>query len=101
MFTLNVPEEMLEKIHSMLEDEDEDTCISLREYKVGAGWHAKVVLGLGMEEYDEDDDEIKYLEIDNIKFMADEDFLVKYGRSFDLSFNENREVVLKALGAEG
>ena len=54
-----------------------------------------------MEEYDEDDDEIKYLEIDNIKFMADEDFLVKYGRNFDLSFNENKEVVLKALGAEG
>ena len=37
MFTLNVPEEMLEKIHTMLEDEDDDTCINLREYKVGAG----------------------------------------------------------------
>lgn len=54
-----------------------------------------------MEEYDEDDDEIEYLEIDNIKFMADEDFLVKYGRKFDLSFSDKREVVLKALDAEG
>lgn len=52
-----------------------------------------------MEEYDEDDDELEYLEIDDIKFMADEDFLVKYGRKFELSFGENKEVVLKALEA--
>lgn len=37
MFELTVPEEMLEKIHNMLEDEDDDTCINLREYKVGSG----------------------------------------------------------------
>ena len=37
MFTLTVPEDMLERIHTMLEDEDEDTCITLREYKVGGG----------------------------------------------------------------
>ena len=37
MFTLNVNDEMLEKLRSMLEDEDEDTCVRLREYKVGGG----------------------------------------------------------------
>ena len=37
MFTVTVNEEMLAKLRSMLEDEDEDTCIRLREYKVGGG----------------------------------------------------------------
>lgn len=37
MFTLTVPDEMLEKLRSMLEDEDDDTCVRLREYKVGGG----------------------------------------------------------------
>jgi len=37
MFTLTVPDEMLEKLRTMLEDEDDDTCVRLREYKVGGG----------------------------------------------------------------
>ena len=37
MFTETIGEEMLEKLRSMLEDEDEDTCVRLREYKVGGG----------------------------------------------------------------
>ena len=37
MFTLTVPDEMLEKLQTMLEDEDEGTCVRLREYKVGGG----------------------------------------------------------------
>ncbi|MCG8529735.1 MAG: hypothetical protein MI749_03615 [Desulfovibrionales bacterium] len=57
------------------------------------------MLGLGMEEFDEDDDEVEYLEIDDIKFMAEEDFLLKYGRAFDLSFSDKKEVVLKPLEA--
>ena len=52
-----------------------------------------------MEEFDEDDDEVEYLEIDDIKFMAEEDFLLKYGRAFDLSFSDKKEVVLKPLEA--
>ena len=37
MFKVSVGDEMLEKLRSMLEDEDEGTCIRLREYRVGAG----------------------------------------------------------------
>ena len=37
MFTVNVTEEILEKLRAMLEDEDEGTCVCLREYKVGGG----------------------------------------------------------------
>ena len=36
MFTVTVDESMLEKLRGMLED-DEGTCVRLREYKVGGG----------------------------------------------------------------
>ena len=37
MFSVSVHKELLEKLRSMLEDEEEETCIRLREYKVGGG----------------------------------------------------------------
>lgn len=37
MFTLTITDEMLAKLHTMLEDEDDDICVRLREYKVGGG----------------------------------------------------------------
>ena len=37
MFKVSIDDEMLEKLRSMLEDEDDETCIRLREYKVGSG----------------------------------------------------------------
>ena len=55
------------------------------------------MLGLGMEEMDEDED--KKIEIDGVPFIASEDFLLKYGKDYDLSFNEEKQVVLTALEA--
>jgi iron-sulfur cluster insertion protein len=37
MFTLETTDEILEKLREMLADEDEGTCVRLREYKVGGG----------------------------------------------------------------
>ena len=37
MFSVSVDKDMLEKLRGMLEDEDEGTCVRLREYKVGGG----------------------------------------------------------------
>ena len=37
MFNVTIDGEMLDKLRSLLEDEDEETCIRLREYKVGSG----------------------------------------------------------------
>ena len=85
MFTVTIGDEMLEKLRAMLEDEDEDTCVRLREYK-------------GMDEMDEDEDE-KIL-IDDVPFIADNDFLTKYGKAYELSFNEDKQVVLTALEAQ-
>lgn len=37
MFSVTVDKDMLEKLRGMLEDENEGTCVRLREYKVGGG----------------------------------------------------------------
>lgn len=37
MFSVVINEAMLQKLRDMLQDEDEGTCIRLREYKVGGG----------------------------------------------------------------
>ena len=37
VFKVAIDGEMLDKLRSMLEDEDDETCIRLREYKVGSG----------------------------------------------------------------
>ena len=48
-----------------------------------------------MDEMDEDEDE--KIEVEGIPFIADESFLLKYGKTYDLSFNEDKQVVLTAL----
>lgn len=37
MFTVVINEAMLQKLKAMLQDEEEGTCVRLREYKVGGG----------------------------------------------------------------
>ena len=50
-----------------------------------------------MYEMVEDEDE-KIL-IEHVPFIADNDFLTKYGKAYELSFNEEKQVVLTALNA--
>ena len=52
-----------------------------------------------MDEMDEDEDE--KIVVEDVPFIADNDFLMKYGKAFELSFNEDRQVVLTALNALG
>ncbi|MDD2967717.1 MAG: hypothetical protein PHN64_09635 [Desulfovibrionaceae bacterium] len=54
------------------------------------------MLGLGIDEMDEDEDE--QISIKNIPFIAEKDFLMKYGTAFELTMNEHKEVVLTPLG---
>lgn len=96
MFTLNVPEEMLEKLRSMREEEED--FIRLREYKLGGGCSSKFILGLGIDEFDEDEDE--KIDVQGVPFIAEKDFLLKHGHSFELSFNQNKEVLLNVTESD-
>lgn len=97
MFSVSIPEAMLEKLRTMLETEDEGTCVRLREYKHGSGCSSKVILGLGMDELEEEQD--VQVDVSGVPFIADKDFLVKYGTSFTLAFNDNGEVLLHTVDA--
>lgn len=47
-----------------------------------------------MEEQDMDED--VRVDVEDVPFIAEKDFLVKYGTVFTLSFNDNNEVLLFA-----
>lgn len=51
-----------------------------------------------MEEMDEDEDE-KIL-VDDVPFIADNDFLTKYGKAYELGFNDEKQVEVRALDSD-
>ena len=94
MFTVIIDDAMLQKLCTMLEEEDEGTCVRLREYKVGGGCHSKITLGLGMDAPDAEEDE--QTQVHGVPFVAEKDFLLKHGNAFSLSFSEDKGVVVTA-----
>ena len=98
MFKVTIDENMLARLREMLEDEDDGYCIRLREYKLGGGCRTRIILGLGTDELNEDEDE--QIELDSVPFIADADFLLRYGREFAVSFNEEGQMVVEALAAQ-
>ena len=98
MFAVTVNEELLDKFRSMLEDEDEGTCVRLREYTLGGGCRSRIILGLALEEKDEDEDES--VTVEDVTFIADSDFLLRYGRTFALGFNDEKQVEVRALDSD-
>lgn len=97
MFTVKIDDELLGKLREMLEDEDDDSIVRVREYKLGGGCRTRIILGLAIEELDEDEDE--KIEIDGVPFAAEADFLLRYGREFSVALEDGRMVV-QALAAE-
>ncbi len=93
MFSVSFDDDMFNKIKNLLEDEDDGTGIRLKEYKVGSACKTKFVLGIGMDEPDEDEDETMI--IDGVLFLAEKSFLERYGNSFRIYLNENKNVSLK------
>ena len=98
MFKVTVDETMLAKLREMIEDEGDDACVRVREYKLGGGCRTRIILGLAIEEMDEDEDE--KVEIEGVPFIADADFLLRYGREFKAAFNEEGMMVVEALAAD-
>lgn len=55
------------------------------------------MLGLGMDEADEEEDE--QISVNEVPFIASRDFLLKYGKNFDLHPDDAGQVILAALDA--
>lgn len=97
MFTVKIDDELLAKLREMLEDEDDDSVVRVREYKLGGGCRTRIILGLAIADLDEDEDET--IEIDGVTFAAEADFLLRYGREFAVKVEDGRMVV-DALAAD-
>ena len=93
MFKVTVEENVLARLREMLEDED--SCVRVREYKLGVACRTRIILGLGIEEMDEDEDEKTV--VAGLPFIAETDFLLRYGRSFAVTFNESGQIEVTAL----
>lgn len=50
------------------------------------------MLGLGMDEADEEEDE--QISVNEVPFIASRDFLLKYGKNFDLHLDDAGQVIL-------
>ena len=57
-----------------------------------------MTLGLGLDEMDEDEDE--KIIVDGVPVLAGQDFLMKYGSSYEISRNAENKVILTPLEAE-
>ena len=97
MFTVKINDDLLANLREMLEDEDEGTVVRVREYKLGGGCRTRIILGLAIEELDEEEDET--IEMQGVTFAAESDFLLRYGREFAVALEDGRMVV-EALAAD-
>jgi iron-sulfur cluster insertion protein len=90
MFSIELTSEALDKLRNMLRDND--SCVRLREFKVGCSCSAKIELNLGLDEMNEDEDE--KLMLGDVPFIAEKDFLEKYGTQFQITMNETGDFAL-------
>ena len=96
MFKITIEENVLARLREMLEDED--SCVRVREYQLGGGCRTRIILGLGIDECDEDEDE--KIMVADVPFIADADFLLRYGREFSVCFNAEGQIAVEALAAQ-
>ena len=47
-----------------------------------------------------DEDEDEKVVVEDVPFIADKDFLTKYGKAYELSFNDEKQVEVKALDSD-
>lgn len=87
MFTVKVSAEIVEKLKILLSEEGGDVRVRLRTYTIGQGWHAKTVLGPSIDEINDMDDVA--VDTQGIPFIASEEFLERFGNTFEVVFEED------------
>lgn len=95
MFTVSVNDEMLAKIEKMLKEEDAGSCVRLREYTIGCACSCQILMGLSIDKFDENEDEKTI--VGGVPFIADKNFLMKHGKSYELGMGENKQVVVSPV----
>ena len=90
---ITLTDEAAERLRALLENEDEDACIRIRETKIGAACKAKIVLVLSVDEREDEDVE---KEVNTLPFVINSDLVDQYGAEFSVSLDEKQTPVVVA-----
>jgi Fe-S cluster assembly iron-binding protein IscA len=81
------------KLRTLLSEEEENSCIRIRETKVGTACKSRLELRLS---FDERDDEDMEGEAESLPFIINQDLAEQYGTNFSVSLDEHGMPVVAA-----
>lgn len=82
---LQISKDAEDRLRSLLL-EDDMPCVRIRNYTLGCGWNTSIILGVSLDEMNEDDD-IK-VEVNGITYIAEEAILGTHGKFFSIFIND-------------
>ena len=94
MLNISLTDEAAARLREILNQENEEACIRVREAKIGSACKSRIVLMLSIDERDDDDVEG---EAESLPFVISKDLADQYGGSFSVSLDEHRMPVVAAL----
>lgn len=84
--------EIVEKLHKLLESEDDDAVVRVRETKIGTPCKARTVLRLSI---DTREDEDVVTEFENMTFVMNEELAEQYGADFMVTLDDDHAFDVK------
>lgn len=94
MLNITVSADAVARLKNLLENEDGDACVRIRETQVGTPCKRQIVLRLSIDEREDDD---VGGQAAGLPFAASPDLLEQYGERFSVSLDENQMPVVAAV----
>jgi hypothetical protein len=90
---IKIDDDIAVKLRNLLDNEDNNAVVRLRETKVGDGCKARLVLRLSIDEREDDDVEFK---VKSMPFVINEELVDQYGENFTVTLNDQQAFDVKA-----
>ena len=91
MAHFNISAEAEARLHALME-EGNDALVRLREFTIGYACHAKTMLGVSIDEFNDLED-VALGTVNDIPFIAEEDFVTQPGEDYSIELIEGRFVI--------
>ncbi|MDR2819932.1 MAG: ErpA-related iron-sulfur cluster insertion protein [Desulfovibrio sp.] len=90
---IKIDDDIAAKLRNLLDNEDDNAVVRLRETKVGDGCKARLVLRLSIDEREDDDVEFN---VKSMPFVINEELADQYGENFTVTLNDQQAFEVKA-----
>ncbi len=94
MLNISITDEAAARLRAILNEENDEACIRVRETKIGTACKSKVVLRLSIDQ--REDEDVKG-EAESLPFVASPEIMDQYGESFSVFLDENKTPAVSAL----